>query len=566
MPGDYSNLHTMMHNRPYARSPPPMVSPNDPTANDCKIVEYRGEKIAAFMINGKTMLCLPQSFELFLKNLVGGLHTVYTKCKRLEIMPMICNVEQVRVLRGLGAIQPGVNRCKLIADTDFDLLYKDCTTSRPPKRVMPFPAMSPQDAMLRLSHPMPPASDHYNNSPFGKESHGMDRGFPGPLPPHPMGAAHLMSLNNPAAQAALLSRSGVLPGMPGMPGLGGMPMPGNNPQALLESYKQSYGDMIKHLQGLQKTHDVDQDDDLEKDERDHNGSVLNLSQSQSDIHDDSVRSDSDIGEPDIATDDEMDYNDSKDNSIIKEKAEDGSKPGSVFQMMNQIQSLIKMTVEKAKQEEKHTTHQKCDLKGELEKEKESHSTIRKKIEEETKTTDLYLRRFRKEKRLRRRLQEQLENETRKIQALEAALRSLSYETLVKVKESIARDAAEREKEKLENQQKDESSLNGDISDSPLTTSGQIEVPRISLPLPNITAANDAKLNYSSPLSHTPSLSHTQLSHSTPTTQNLSFNHSPTSLAHAAAQLNYNISQIDRNSSSMFPSSIPSLPPSVSTSY
>ena len=38
--------------------------------------------------------------------------------------------EQVRVLRGLGAIQPGVNRCKLIADSDFDLLYKDCTTSR----------------------------------------------------------------------------------------------------------------------------------------------------------------------------------------------------------------------------------------------------------------------------------------------------------------------------------------------------------------------------------------------------------------------------------------------------
>jgi len=394
----------------------------------------------------------------------------------------------------------------------------------------------------------------------------MDRGFPGPLPPHHMGAAHLMSLNNPAAQAALLSRSGVIPGMPGMPGLPGMPLPGNNPQALLESYKQSYGDMIKHLQGLQKTQDCDQDDDLEKDERDNNGSVLNLSQSQSDIHDDSVRSDSDIGEPDIPTDDEMDYNDSKDNSIIKEKTEEDTKPGSVFQMMNQIQSLIKMTVEKAKQEEKHTTHQKCDLKGELEKEKESQSAIRKKIEEETKTTDLYLRRFKKEKRMRRRLQEQLEAETRKIQHLEAALGSLSYETLVKVKESIARTAANREKEKLESQQKDESSLNGDISDSPLTTSVQIEVPRISLPLPNITTANDAKLNYSSPPGHTPSLNHPPPNHSTPTTQNLSFSHSST-MAHAAAQLNYNISQIDRNSSNLFPSSISSsLPPSVSTTY
>ena len=64
------------------------------------------------------------------KHLVGGLHTVYTKLKRLEITPIVCNVEQVRILRGLGAIQPGVNRCKLLADNDFDLLYKDCTTSR----------------------------------------------------------------------------------------------------------------------------------------------------------------------------------------------------------------------------------------------------------------------------------------------------------------------------------------------------------------------------------------------------------------------------------------------------
>lgn len=111
-------------------SPPPTVPTNDPTANECKIVEYRGEKIAAFMIGGKTMLCLPQAFELFLKHLVGGLHTVYTKLKRLEITPIVCNVEQVRILRGLGAIQPGVNRCKLLADVDFDTLYKDCTTSR----------------------------------------------------------------------------------------------------------------------------------------------------------------------------------------------------------------------------------------------------------------------------------------------------------------------------------------------------------------------------------------------------------------------------------------------------
>lgn len=95
-----------------------------------KLIDYRGEKIAAFEIDADLMICLPQAYELFLKHLVGGLHTVYTKLKRLEITPRVCNVEQVRALRSLGAIQPGVNRCKLISCTDFDTLFKDCTSAR----------------------------------------------------------------------------------------------------------------------------------------------------------------------------------------------------------------------------------------------------------------------------------------------------------------------------------------------------------------------------------------------------------------------------------------------------
>ena len=65
------------------------------------------------------MLCLPQAFELFLKNLVGGLHTVYTKCKRLEISPIVCNVEQVRVLRS-GAIimEKTMRHCQISSDSN----------------------------------------------------------------------------------------------------------------------------------------------------------------------------------------------------------------------------------------------------------------------------------------------------------------------------------------------------------------------------------------------------------------------------------------------------------------
>ncbi|XP_077438763.1 dachshund c isoform X3 [Vanacampus margaritifer] len=104
-------------NKPVYATPSPVES--TPQNNECRLVE---------------------AFDVFLKHLVGGLHTVYTKLKRLDITPVVCNVEQVRVLRGLGAIQPGVNRCKLISRQDFETLYSDCTNAssrpgRPPKRL-----------------------------------------------------------------------------------------------------------------------------------------------------------------------------------------------------------------------------------------------------------------------------------------------------------------------------------------------------------------------------------------------------------------------------------------------
>lgn len=89
-----------------------------------------GVKVASFLMDGQELICLPQVFDLFLKHLVGGLHTVYTKLKRLDISPVVCTVEQVRILRGLGAIQPGVNRCKLITRKDFETLFTDCTNAR----------------------------------------------------------------------------------------------------------------------------------------------------------------------------------------------------------------------------------------------------------------------------------------------------------------------------------------------------------------------------------------------------------------------------------------------------
>jgi len=74
------------------------IARNTPENNEVKLVDYRQTKIASFNVDGKELICLPQAFEMFLKNLVGGLHTVYTKLKRLDIVPVVCNVEQVKLI------------------------------------------------------------------------------------------------------------------------------------------------------------------------------------------------------------------------------------------------------------------------------------------------------------------------------------------------------------------------------------------------------------------------------------------------------------------------------------
>ncbi|KAF5308304.1 hypothetical protein FQR65_LT06297 [Abscondita terminalis] len=262
----HSPLDLMAHHAPpRSYNSPPPISTSDPTANECKLVDYRGQKVAAFIIAGDTMLCLPQAFELFLKHLVGGLHTVYTKLKRLDIVPLVCNVEQVRILRGLGAIQPGVNRCKLLSCKDFDTLYKDCTTAssrpgRPPKR-------APVGLSLAASHQFQQLKKHrMDNGDYSPYENGhlgdMSRLEKSPLlangynqPPH-MSHMPFMQLPHPAAaHSALLS-----PGMPHnlarpdgsvikneMPSMEAIARSG-----IWENCRAAYEDIVKHLERLRE--------------------------------------------------------------------------------------------------------------------------------------------------------------------------------------------------------------------------------------------------------------------------------------------------------------------------
>ncbi|KAI5709602.1 hypothetical protein M8J75_001584 [Diaphorina citri] len=333
--GLLNSLNSMVHHSPldlmavahhHSQPPrsynsPPPISSSDPTANECKLVDYRGQKVAAFMIQGDTMLCLPQAFELFLKHLVGGLHTVYTKLKRLDIVPLVCNVEQVRILRGLGAIQPGVNRCKLLACKDFDILYRDCTTARclmthktagpdssrpgrPPKRASVGLSLAASHLSHQLKkHRLENGGSDYGDYPNGHLQNDVPRLEKSPLlangyhhPPTQLSQLQFLQQMNQSAQSGG-TPPGVLPPHSGLSrhdAAALMKHHGNLPNiealarsGIWENCRAAYEDIVKHLERLREERgEAERALTLDQKARDlssHNGSsnghspVLNLS-------------------------------------------------------------------------------------------------------------------------------------------------------------------------------------------------------------------------------------------------------------------------------------------------
>ncbi|XP_047019116.1 dachshund homolog 2 isoform X2 [Helicoverpa zea] len=514
------------HGPPRYGSPPP-ISTSDPSANECKLVDYRGQKVAAFIIQGDTMLCLPQAFELFLKHLVGGLHTVYTKLKRLDIVPLVCNVEQVRILRGLGAIQPGVNRCKLLSCKDFDVLYRDCTTARclsmkapdryfsrpgrPPKRASgvglslaatQFPGHPFKKHRLENGEYSPYENGHMSEMARMEKSPLLANGYNAP-PTHlgPMGFMH---------QHALMS-----PGMPhhGVPRpdgsiIKGQPM--HNMEALArsgiwENCRAAYEDIVKHLERLR-----DERGDMERvmamdkaREGSHNGSspghspVLNLSKSGSGgDRDRSERSDrdrNDRGEgsasgrssaasrrspqpprlPSAATaaasprshSDESDaqLSDQEDHNVKDEDdayfclggdlsdgerelptsaspapvsyaAQTSTPPNvpvdptadtlvsSTETLLRNIQGLLKVAADNARQQERQISYEKAELKMDVLREREVKDNLERQLLDEQKMRVMYQKRLKKERKQRQMIQEQLELELKRRQKVEEALK------------------------------------------------------------------------------------------------------------------------------------------------
>ncbi|XP_050082126.1 dachshund homolog 2 isoform X1 [Anopheles aquasalis] len=548
------------HVPPRSYNSPPPISSSDPTANECKLVDYRGQKVAAFMIQGETMLCLPQAFELFLKHLVGGLHTVYTKLKRLDIVPLVCNVEQVRILRGLGAIQPGVNRCKLLSCKDFDVLYRDCTTARclsikPPER----PGRPPKRGPVGLSMP----ATHMQHHAAQLKKHRLDNGefvyenghlgdLPrldkSPLlangynaPPTHLNHIPFMQMNpHPGGGHHPLMSPGVNPH--GIPRPDGSIIKGQNIPGMEAIARAAYEDIVKHLERLREERGEDRTPSVDHKPRDlssqgsgppladsPNGQspALNLSKSSGADHPGVGGSVSGVGvggggggggvggggsgamserstpnspEPSVhEEDDNMSEANISDTEEPNEKDEDisdcerdigspvpvsgpcpvvpqdleaaraqalnysslavavgaGVPPGqdpsisSTETLLRNIQGLLKVAADNARQQERQTSYEKAELKMDVIREREVKDSFERQLADEKRVRALYQKRFKKERRLRMQIQERLDGERKRRVQLEDIIKASGApaEALRIIAENISSEQQQREKER-----------------------------------------------------------------------------------------------------------------------
>ncbi|XP_071951801.1 dachshund homolog 1-like isoform X2 [Antedon mediterranea] len=432
-----------------AYSTPAPVS-SDPANNECKLVEYRGAKVASFNINGLMMICLPQAFELFLKHLVGGLHTVYTKLKRLEITPVVCNVEQVRILRGLGAIQPGVNRCKLLTREQFDILYQDCTTAssrpgRPPKRSVPFMLSPPLHALAHHGADVKKSKyeSDFHNGALSPKLHGFSNGYgamvssPYLLTTHP---AFIPASFSMASRANLMARADEPMSLIKPP----LSASGSETSASREhSGTESAGVSPRDELGSDVAKDLSSphsdDSVLCKDRRSdliHREAMAAMEESLAHLHNKQQQENGllpsmvpSLQPPPIAHhnsyhskmptrvshSETMERHERQSAQSIIEMSESFSShgPSQIETLLTNIQGLLKVAAENAKQQEKQINLERTEMKLEIIRQKELNEAIEKQLQNEMRRIAIIQKRLKKEKRAKRRLQEELEIEQKR---------------------------------------------------------------------------------------------------------------------------------------------------------
>uniref|UniRef100_A0A3Q3II11 SKI/SNO/DAC domain-containing protein n=1 Tax=Monopterus albus TaxID=43700 RepID=A0A3Q3II11_MONAL len=452
-PGIPTPTAALPPSKPVYSTPSPVE--NIPQNNECKMVELRGAKVASFTVEGCELICLPQAFDLFLKHLVGGLHTVYTKLKRLEITPVVCNVEQVRILRGLGAIQPGVNRCKLISRKDFETLYNDCTNAssrpgRPPKRTQS--VTSPENPHI-MPHSVPGLMSPGMIPPTGLELPFMMMPhplIPVSLPPASVTMAmsqmnHLSTIANMAAAAqgqSLPSRmvTSVIKGLqervPDSP----------SPAPSLEDNRRPGSHPSSHRSSSVSSSPAHTESSSDRIPAHHNGLSMNQALLGLSPNIPPGPKEGDLAH-DMSHEVKRMHTDKEDNTMCTPTARDSYErlslagqtlpPGfpspflfpdglsSIETLLTNIQGLLKVAIDNARAQEKQVQLEKTELKMELFRERELRETLEKQLAMEQKNRAIIQKRLKKEKKAKRKLQEALEYESKRREQAEQSLKQPS---------------------------------------------------------------------------------------------------------------------------------------------
>ncbi|XP_066285993.1 dachshund homolog 1-like isoform X5 [Branchiostoma lanceolatum] len=366
--------------KPAYSTPPP--AENTPANNVCRMIDYRGAKVAAFTVDGREVICLPQAFDLFLKHLVGGLHTVYTKLKRLDITPVVCNVEQVRILRGLGAIQPGVNRCKLLSKEEFDVLYEDCTNSssrpgRPPKRAHPS-LMPPLIHDHKKMHLENGDFDFTGHTPIGTTQNGFH--LPASSSVHACQSGLHGNLVMSNAMLGLTPAGIVPPVTEGVAASGGLEGSAESLRERLTTERSSLESPDSHSEGNPPLQSLV-------------GMAPFLSENIS----------------------------------------------STETILTNIMGLIKVAADNARQQEKQFNMEKGELKMELLRERELREALEKQLGEEQRSRAVLQKRLKKEKKAKRKMLEQLEQEQRRRIQAEDGIKQTSSDSLRVLNESLSQE-------------------------------------------------------------------------------------------------------------------------------
>ncbi|CRK86577.1 CLUMA_CG000144, isoform A [Clunio marinus] len=469
-PLDLMTAHHHDHPPTRTYNTQPSFVPADPTENECKIVEYRGQKVAAFIIQGETMLCLPQAFDLFLKNLVGGLHTVHSKLKRLDIVPLVCTVEQIRLLRGLGALQPGVNRCKLLASKHFDILYRDCTTARclsvkpnessrrgrPPKQglsgLSSYEDFNDDDS-IRLKKYRIDEKDSSHDDLNGKSKYITADYAPSAMHmqfmqmnQHRLAQSNAMMSTDMQAQhlhRAIEENNNKNSNIANL-----------NRANLWETCSASYESFVKNLERLRKEKMEENEHENENQVTSGNMSpsnespVLNLSKNK---RDSSITPEFEINavspEPQNV-DNSLDVDDASDMEVSESSLHSRSPqsppnlnnklnfhqrdfarppPSIAFPsteiLLRNIQELLKVVLENSIQHEQQISFEKAELKMNALREREINSNLERRLSEEQKLRALYQKRYNRDRKFRFKLQRQIEEEYEKHQRLEEILKT-----------------------------------------------------------------------------------------------------------------------------------------------